>query len=73
MSVLAIDIGNSRVGLNVFTDGKAQDPAIRIHHADLDKELATTLETLWEKAQLAKAKRATTKTPKSSLPPSSRS
>jgi type III pantothenate kinase len=51
MSVLAIDIGNSRVGLNVFTDGKAQDPAIRIHHADLDKELATTLETLWEKAQ----------------------
>jgi len=51
MSVLAIDIGNSRVGLNVFTDGKAQDPAVRIPHADLDKDLIPTLKSLWEKAQ----------------------
>ncbi|HUO09800.1 MAG TPA: type III pantothenate kinase [Phycisphaerae bacterium] len=51
MSVLAIDIGNSRVGLNVFTFGKAQDPAVRFHHVDLDKDLATTLQTLWEKAR----------------------
>ena len=51
MSVLAIDIGNSRIGLNVFTAGKAQDPAIRLTHHQLDSELASTLRTLWEKAQ----------------------
>jgi type III pantothenate kinase len=51
MSVLAIDIGNSRVGFNVFTKGKAQDPAIRLHHYELDKDLASTLKTLWEKAE----------------------
>jgi type III pantothenate kinase len=51
MSVLAIDIGNSRVGFNVFTQGKAQDPAIRLHHAELDKELDSTLKHLWEKTQ----------------------
>lgn len=51
MSVLAIDIGNSRVGFNVFTGGKAQDPAIRLHHYELDKDLASTLQALWEKAQ----------------------
>ncbi len=50
MSVLAIDIGNTRIGFNVFTDGKAQDPAIRIHHGDLEKELPATLKSLWEKA-----------------------
>ena len=50
MSVLAIDIGNSRVGFNVFTGGKAQDPAIRLHHHELDKDLAATLKTLWERA-----------------------
>jgi type III pantothenate kinase len=51
MSVLAIDIGNSRIGFNVFTHGKAQDPALRLHHAELDKELQSTLQTLWQKAQ----------------------
>jgi type III pantothenate kinase len=51
MSVLAIDIGNTRVGLNVFTQGKAQDPAVRLAHAELDAELPGTLRTLWEKAQ----------------------
>src|SRR5438477_8011097 len=51
MSVLAIDIGNSRVGFNVFTDGKAQDPAQRLTHAELDTQLATTLKSLWERAE----------------------
>jgi type III pantothenate kinase len=51
MSVLAIDIGNSRVGFNVFTHGKVQDPSIRLHHYELDKDLAATLRTLWEKAE----------------------
>lgn len=51
MSVLAIDIGNSRVGLSVFTQGKAQDPAQRLTHVELDTQLAGTLKSLWEKAQ----------------------
>ncbi len=51
MSVLAIDIGNSRVGFSVYTSGKAQDPAVRLTHAELDKELAGTLKSLWEKAE----------------------
>jgi type III pantothenate kinase len=51
MSVLAIDIGNSRVGFNVFTAGKVQDPSIRLHHHELDKDLASTLKTLWQRAQ----------------------
>ena len=49
MSVLAIDIGNSRVGFNVFTDGKARAPAIRLHHHELEAQLAETLRTLWAK------------------------
>jgi len=53
MSVLAIDIGNSRVGLNVFTLGKAADPAVRLLHEELDAQLAGTLQTLWHKAQSA--------------------
>jgi type III pantothenate kinase len=51
MSVLAIDIGNSRVGFNVYTGGKAQDPALRLAHAELDTQLAGTLKSLWEKTQ----------------------
>lgn len=51
MSVLAIDIGNTRVGLNVFTAGKAQDAAVRLTHAELDAELPAALKTLWEKTQ----------------------
>ncbi|MCL2640228.1 MAG: type III pantothenate kinase, partial [Phycisphaerales bacterium] len=51
MSVLAIDIGNTRVGFNVFTAGKAQDPAVRVVHAELEKELGGTLKMLWERAQ----------------------
>jgi type III pantothenate kinase len=51
MSVLAIDIGNSRVGFNVFTQGQAQDAAVRLAHAELDTQLASTLKSLWEKAE----------------------
>lgn len=51
MSVLAIDIGNSRVGFNVFTAGKAQDVALRLTHAQLDTDLADTLKSLWEKCE----------------------
>jgi len=51
MSVLAIDIGNSRVGFNVYTKGKAQDPTIHLHHFELDKDLASTLKMQWEKAE----------------------
>jgi type III pantothenate kinase len=35
----------------VYTSGKAQDAAVRLTHAELDKELASTLKNLWEKAQ----------------------
>ena len=51
MSVLAIDIGNTRVGAGVFTRGKAQDPAVRIAHARLDSDFPPVLRSLWEKAQ----------------------
>jgi type III pantothenate kinase len=51
MSVLVIDIGNSRVGLNVYTQGKALDPSVRLSHAQLDGELSATLRSLWEKAK----------------------
>jgi type III pantothenate kinase len=51
MSVLAIDIGNTRVGFNVFTHGKAQDAATRLAHGELDTQLAATLKALFEKAQ----------------------
>jgi len=50
MSVLAIDIGNTRVGFNVFTDAKARDPAIRLHHHELEAQLSETLRSLWTKA-----------------------
>jgi len=55
MSVLAIDIGNSRVGFGVFTAGKSQDPALRLKHAELDSELAATLKKLWERTQAESA------------------
>ncbi|MEI8195666.1 MAG: type III pantothenate kinase [Phycisphaerae bacterium] len=50
MSVLAIDIGNSRVGFGVFTAGKSKDPAVRWHHAELDAQLADTLRQMHQKA-----------------------
>lgn len=51
MSVLAIDIGNSRIGFNVYTAGKAQDIALRLTHTQLDAELESTLKSLWEKCE----------------------
>ena len=53
MSVLAIDIGNSRIGVGVLTQGKALDPAVRVAHAQADTDLPTLLRSLWEKAQVA--------------------
>lgn len=50
MSVLAIDIGNSRLGIGVFTDGKSQDSAVRITHAQIDAELPELLKQLHQKA-----------------------
>ncbi len=50
MAVLAIDIGNTRMGLGLFRNGVAEDPAVRLTHAELDGELPKTLQTLWEKA-----------------------
>ena len=34
MTVIALDIGNTRLGAGLFTDGKAVDPAQRINCAD---------------------------------------
>lgn len=51
MSVLAIDIGNSRIGLNVFQDGKAADPAQRIPRASVDAEIESAITSLWATAQ----------------------
>jgi type III pantothenate kinase len=51
MSVLAIDIGNSRIGLNVFQDAKAVDPAQRFTHLQIADELDGTLTSLWSTAQ----------------------
>jgi len=51
MSVLAIDVGNSRVGLAVLSAGKSKDAAVRFHHGELDKELPATLATLWKTAE----------------------
>jgi len=53
MSVLAIDIGNSRIGAGVLTHGKSIDPAVRVAHAQADSDLPTLLRALWEKAQAA--------------------
>lgn len=51
MSVLAIDIGNSRVGAAFFTDGKTADPAARIEIGAIDAELPPLLEKLWQAAK----------------------
>jgi len=53
MSVLAIDVGNSRVKLGVFTQGKSQDPAVSIAHAQVEAELPGILADLWQKTQAA--------------------
>lgn len=70
MSVLAIDIGNSRIGLNVFQDGKAANPL----NASL--EPVSTLKSNRPLPRSGppprdKAKPLTMMTPASSSPPSS--
>ncbi len=46
MSVIAIDIGNTRVGVGLFTSGKSADPAIRFNHADIQSEMLAYIEKL---------------------------
>ncbi len=53
MSVLAIDIGNTRVGLGVFLNGKGLDPAQRILHGHIDSELPGAVKSLWQAARHA--------------------
>jgi type III pantothenate kinase len=51
MSVLAVDIGNSRVGAGVFTAGKSKDPAQRLAHGELEAQLPDLLHKLYQTAQ----------------------
>jgi type III pantothenate kinase len=46
MNVLALDIGNSRIGAGIFSQGKAQDPGIRIARENIGAELGAILEKL---------------------------
>ncbi len=46
MSVIAIDIGNTRVGVGLFTAGKAAGPATRFSHVDIQSEMLAHLEKL---------------------------
>ncbi len=46
MSVIAIDIGNTRIGVGLFTAGKSADPALRFNHSDLQSEMLAYLEKL---------------------------
>ena len=46
MSVIAIDIGNTRIGVGLFTAGKSADPAVRFNHADIQSEMLGHLKTL---------------------------
>ena len=48
MSVLAIDIGNSRIGVGVFALGKSEDPAHRLMHHNWESELKAALTDLWQ-------------------------
>jgi type III pantothenate kinase len=56
MSVVAIDIGNSRIGLGLFTEGTAADPALRYTHDQIDGDLTAGLLDLWAKANVADPK-----------------
>ncbi len=50
MTVIALDIGNTRLGAGLFTDGKAVDPAQRINCADWQAELPGLLRTLMDQS-----------------------
>lgn len=43
MSVIAIDIGNTRVGVGLFTEGKSVEPAKRFAHADIQSDMLAQL------------------------------
>lgn len=49
MSILAVDIGNSRIGLGIYEDGKAKDAAVRIAIADLESQLPTAIHELLDR------------------------
>ncbi|MCL5945263.1 MAG: type III pantothenate kinase [Planctomycetes bacterium] len=44
MSVIAIDIGNTRVGVGLYTNGKSADPAMRFNHAEIQSEMLAHLQ-----------------------------
>lgn len=46
MSVIAIDVGNTRIGIGLFTAGKSADPALRFNHADIQSEVLGYLKKL---------------------------
>ncbi len=46
MSILALDIGNSRIGLGIYDDGKSADAAVRIASANLADQLPQALREL---------------------------
>ncbi|MGC8623689.1 MAG: type III pantothenate kinase [Phycisphaerae bacterium] len=46
MSVIAIDIGNTRVGVGLFKAGKSTDPAMRFNQAEIQSEMLAYLEKL---------------------------
>ncbi len=48
MSVLAIDIGNSRIGVGVFSLGKSDDPARRLVRHNWQSELKAAVADLWQ-------------------------
>lgn len=49
MSILAVDIGNSRIGLGIYEDGKARDAAVRIASADMARQLPQAIRELLDR------------------------
>ncbi|HTV49445.1 MAG TPA: type III pantothenate kinase [Phycisphaerae bacterium] len=55
MSVLALDLGNSRIGVGIFEQGKARDPGMRIARENIDEELGAILKNLTQSQKPAGA------------------
>jgi len=49
MGILAVDIGNSRIGLGIYEDGKSKDAAMRIAAADMATQLPTAIRELLDR------------------------
>jgi type III pantothenate kinase len=49
MSILALDIGNSRIGLGIYEDGKSVDAPVRIALTDLAAQLPTAIRELLDR------------------------